>query len=146
MGLRLPLGQVTVLMGAERARRHVMGALDEGTGRCAGGHGSVGVQRLSSSRDEGVAPRLASVAEARDGRAAIVLVDRLTDGLSAADRRSVLSALRGVAGPGRAVLVDDADPVAALSFADGALRSGADGGLSLEPVEGPGSALDYLAS
>jgi hypothetical protein len=38
--------------------------------------------------------------------------------------------------------VDDADPVAALSFADGALRSAAGGGLSLEPVGG----FDYLAS
>jgi hypothetical protein len=146
MGLRLPLGQVTVLMGAERTRRHVMAALDEGTGRCAGGHGAVAVARLSAARDEGVAPRLASVAEARDGGAAIVLVDRLTDGLSAADRRAVLRALRGVAGPGRAVLVDDADPVAALSFADGALRSGADGGLSLEPAEAADRGWDYLAS
>jgi hypothetical protein len=37
--------------------------------------------------------------------------------------------------------VDDADPVAALSVADGALRA-AGGRLSLEPVGG----FDYLAS
>ena len=142
MGLRLPLGQMTVLMGSENARRQVMAALDDSTGRCAGGHGSVPVARLSAAPGEGVGPRLASVARARRDGAAIVLVDRLTDGLSAADRRAVLGAVRTVAGPARAVLVDDADPVAALSFADGALRSAAGGGLSLEPVGG----FDYLAS
>jgi hypothetical protein len=141
MGLRLPLGQMTVLMGSEHARRQVMTALDESTGRCAGGHGSVPVQRLSSSSDEEVGPRLEAVEEARRGDASILLVDRITDGLSSTDRRAVLSAVRSVAAPGRAVLVDDADPVAALSFADGALRS-AGGALSLEPVGG----FDYLAS
>ncbi|MGY1669204.1 hypothetical protein [Geodermatophilus sp. SYSU D00710] len=142
MGLRLPLGQVTVLLGPERVRRHVMAALDESTGRCADGHGAVPARRLSSSAAEGIGPRLEALAQAgRDG-AAIVLVDRLTDGLTAADRRTVLAAVRPLAGPGCAVLVDDADSVAALSFADGALRAGATGELSLEPVGG----FDYLAS
>ncbi len=94
MGLRLPLGQMTVLMGSEHARRQVMTALDESTGRCAGGHGSVPVQRLSSSSDEEVGPRLEAVEEARRGDASIVLVDRFTDGLSSTDRRAVLSAVR----------------------------------------------------
>jgi hypothetical protein len=141
MGLRLPLGQVTVLMGPERARRDVMTALDDDSARCAGGHGAVPVRRVSSSPDEGVRPRLEALADARRAGASIVLVDRLTDGLSSTDRRSVLAAARSVAGPGCAVLVDDADPVAALSVADGALRA-AGGRLSLEPVGG----FDYLAS
>jgi hypothetical protein len=142
MGLRLPLGQVTVLLGASRVRSEIMSALDESTGRCGVGHGPVSVQRLSPSSAEGVGSRLEALDEARRGEAAIVLVDRFTDGLPATDRRAVLAAVRSVAGPGRAVLVDDDDPVAALSFADLALRAEGTGALSLEPVGG----FDYLAS
>lgn len=142
MGLQLPLGQVTVLLGPDRTRRRIMAALDESTGRCADGHGSVAVRRLSPSPAEDVGSRLETLVGARDSGAAIVLVDRLTDGLPGTDRRAVLTAVRSVAGPGCAVLVDDADPVAALSYADVALRADAAGELSLEPVGG----FDYLAS
>ncbi|MGY1600773.1 hypothetical protein [Geodermatophilus sp. SYSU D00815] len=138
MGLRLPTAQVTVLLGADRARREVMAALDESTGRCAGGHGDVQVRRLAAAGD--LAQRLAALAGARD--AAVVLVDRLTDGLGSAERRAVLAAVRAVAGSGCAVLVDDDDPVAALAVADGALRAGTAGELSVEPVAVP----DHLAS
>ena len=68
------------------------------------------------------------VRQAAEHRPAIVLVARLTDGLTAADRQTVLAQLRRLAAGGPAVLVDDTDPVAALSVADGALRAGADGG------------------
>ena len=142
MGLRLPLGQVTVLLGPERSRRQVMAALDESTGRRADGHGPVAVQRLTPSGADDAPARVQALAEAGRGQAAIVLVDRLTDGLPADDRRAVLAAVRPVAGPGCAVLVDDADPVAALSFADLALRADGEGALSLEPVGG----FDYLTS
>jgi hypothetical protein len=141
MGLRLPLGDVTVLLGPDAARRDVMDALDESTGRCASGHGSVAVLRLTAAAHEGVAERLATVDGAARERASILLVDRITDGLPAAGRRAVLSAVRGIAAPGRAVLVDDADPVAALSVADGALRADPAGTLAAEPVFRP----DYLA-
>ena len=63
---------------------------------------------------------------------AIVLVARLTDGLTAGDRQTVLAQLRTLAATGPAVLVDDTDPVAALSVADGALRAGMDGSLQPE--------------
>ncbi len=64
----------------------------------------------------------------------MVLVNRLTDGLDAADRRTVLAALRVLAAAGPAVLVDDADPVAALAVADGALRAGADGSVQVDAL------------
>ena len=61
-----------------------------------------------------------------------MLVDRLTDGLDAADRRAVLAELRTLAAAGPAVLVNDADPVAAMAVADTALRAGSDGSLRAE--------------
>jgi hypothetical protein len=109
-----------------------MDALDESTGRCASGHSSVRVRRLAALPGDGLAERLATVSAARTDGASIVLIDRFTDGLPAAERRSVLAALRPLATDGRAVLVDDADPVAALSVADGALRADPAGGLSAE--------------
>ncbi|MCV2491770.1 hypothetical protein OF117_20700 [Geodermatophilus sp. YIM 151500] len=142
MGLRLPLGDVTVLLGPAVARSRVIEALDDDSGRCASGHGSVAVQRLAAAPHDGVDERLAAVRAAADGRASIVIVDRLTEGLAAADRRVVLTALRPVASAGRAVLVDDDDPVAALAVADSALRADPAGGLTTESVEG----RDYLAS
>lgn len=134
MGLQLALGDVTVLLGADGARRDVMRALDESTGRCASGGGSVPALRLTAAPTDGVAERLAAVGAAARGTASILLVDRLTAGLRAADRRAVLTAVRGTAAPGRAVLVDDDDPVAALAVADGVLRTDGSGGLTAETL------------
>ncbi|RBY83709.1 hypothetical protein DQ238_01095 [Geodermatophilus sp. TF02-6] len=134
MGLRLPVGNVTVLLGPDAARRRVMTALDDDSGRCASGHASVPVHRLAAGVDDDVHRRLAALEAVRQAGATIVLVDRFTDGLAAPDRRAVLAALRPVATTGRAVLVDDTDPVAALAVADGALRADPAGGLASEPV------------
>lgn len=137
MGLRLPLGDVTVLLGPDSARRDVMRALDESTGRCASGQGSVPVVRLTAAPEDELAERLTAVRDAGRGPASIVLVERVTQGLAAADRRAVLTAVRGMAAPGRAVLVDDTDPVAALSIADGALRTDGAGNLAAGPLGRP---------
>ena len=142
MGLRLPVGDVTVLLGPAAARRRVMAALDDDSGRCASGHSAVRVHRLAAATGDDVHRRVAAVRAAREARATIVLIDRLTDGLTAPDRRTVLAALRPVATGGRAVLVDDDDPVAALAVADGALRAHPAGGLSAESL----GDLDDLAS
>ncbi|MQA34892.1 hypothetical protein [Modestobacter roseus] len=123
MGLRLPVGGVTVLVGPAGTRAATMAALDPGSARCAGGHASLPVVRLTATPGDDVPHRLAAVEQARTGTASVVLVDHLTVGLAAGDRHAVLAALRGVAGAGRAVLVDDGDPVAALSVADGLLRT-----------------------
>lgn len=141
MGLRLPVGDVTVLLGPAAARREVMAALDEGSGRCASGHGAVRVRRLAATTGDDLRRRLDAVDDASRSGTTIVLVDRLTEGLAAADRRALLRALRPVATSGRAVLVDDDDPVAALAVADGALRVDAAGALAPEPV---GAALPAL--
>jgi hypothetical protein len=141
VGLRLPLGSVTVLLGPALARRRVMAEIDESTGRCASGHEAVGTVRLVAHSHDSVADRLEALAAVGRSRATIVLVDRFTDGLAAHDRATVLRKLVAVA-TGRAVLVHDCDPVAALAVADGALRVDRDGGLAHEPVGAP----DYLAS
>lgn len=133
MTLRLPVGDVTVLLGSALARRRVMAHLDDGSARCGSGHGGVGVRRLQAAPDEDATARLDAVSAAAGEGAPLVLVDRFTDGLSTADRRAVLTAVRALAGTGTAVLVDDVDPVAALAVADDALRVGPDG-LVLEPV------------
>ena len=145
MGLRLPVGGVTVLLGPPGARAATMAALDEGSGRCGAGHRELPVVRLSAPRDQGLQAGLDAVEAARTGSATIVLVDRLTGGLDGGDRRRVLTALRHLAAPGRAVLVDDDDPVAALAVADGVLRAGGPGGPSILPVSEL-DALDDLAS
>ncbi|SNS41775.1 hypothetical protein SAMN06893096_10429 [Geodermatophilus pulveris] len=137
MGLRLPVGDVTVLLGPAAARHRVMAALDDDSGRCASGHAAVRVHRVAASAGDDVHRRIAAIEAARELGATIVLVDRLTDGLTAPDRRAVLAALRPVATGGRAVLVDDDDPVAALAVADGALRADPAGGLSAERVGDP---------
>jgi hypothetical protein len=144
MGLRLAVGEVTVLLGPAAARRDVMARLDEASGRCAAGEGAARVVRIAAHPRTDVPGRLAAVRAARRAGAAIVLIDRLTDGLRGDDRRAVLAELRGVAGDGCAVLVDDDDPVAALALADGALRADPDGGLA--PVPDLDAGLDYLAS
>ncbi|MGY1840740.1 MULTISPECIES: hypothetical protein [unclassified Modestobacter] len=141
MGLRLPVGGVTVLLGPVRARAATMAALDPGSARCAGGHASLPVLRLTAAPGDDVQQRLNAVEQARTGTASVVLVDHLTDGLAAGDRHAVLAALRGVASAGRAVLVDDGDPVAALSVADGLLRTPA---LTVEQLPDVGQ-LEQLA-
>lgn len=138
MSLRLPTGSVTVLLGPSVQRRRTMNRLDESTGRCADGHDAA-VLRLGARMAEPAADRLAAVAAARRTPVAMVLADRLTDGLGARDRSAVLAALRGIAADGVAVLVDDIDPVAALAVADGALRVDENG--EVTPEE-----LLYLAS
>lgn len=65
--------------------------------------------------------------------------DRFTDGLAAAERRAVLTRLPALAASGVAVLVDDADPVARMAVADGALRVDRSGDIRVEQ-------LAYLAS
>ena len=71
-----------------------------------------------------------------------MLVARLTDGLTAGDRQTVLAQVRELAATGPAVLVDDTDPVAALSVADGALRAGMDGSLQPEVLgEAPNASV-----
>lgn len=131
MSLRLPVGEVTALLGPGLVRRRVMVALDDG---CV-----PGALRLTATKDESVLARRATVASAAG--AAVVLADRLTDGLDAADRRAVLAGLRDLAAAGAAVLVDDVDPVATVAVADGALRADRTGALVLERLE-----ESYLAS
>lgn len=109
MSLRLPTGSITVLLGPSVQRRRTMNRLDDASGRCADGHDAV-VRRLGARATESAADRLASVEAARRGPTAMVLADRLTDGLDAHDRSTVLFALRAVAADGVAVLVDDIDP------------------------------------
>lgn len=138
MSLRLPTGSITVLLGPSVQRRRMMNRLDDASGRCADGHDAV-VRRLGARATESAADRLATVDAARRGPTAMVLADRLTDGLDAHDRSTVLSALRAVAADGVAVLVDDIDPVAALAVADGALRVDERGEVQVEE-------LAYLAS
>jgi hypothetical protein len=90
---------------------------------------------------DSVADRLEALTVAARSRATIVLVDRFTDGLAARERGIVLRGLAPVAA-GRAVLVHDCDPVAALAVAHGALRVDRAGELTYQPVGGPG----YLVS
>ncbi|OLM16308.1 MULTISPECIES: hypothetical protein [unclassified Pseudonocardia] len=138
MSLRLPAGSITVLLGPSVQRRRMMNRLDDASGRSADGHDAV-VRRLGARVAEPVADRLAAVEAVRTGVTAMVLADRLTDGLGAHDRSAVLAALREVAAGGVAVLVDDIDPVAALAVADGALRVDERGEVRAEE-------LTYLAS
>jgi ABC-type uncharacterized transport system ATPase subunit len=92
------------------------------------------VQRVRARRDARLADRLDALSAAARDRPAILLVDRLTDGLDAAGRRAVLAGLARVATAGTAVLVDDSEPVAALAYADLALRADADGSLVLDEL------------
>lgn len=128
MSLRLPMGYITVLLGPSVGRRRAMSRLDESTGRC-GDHPSE-VVHLRTRRADPVPARLAALDST--GAAAVVLVDRMTDGLGATDRRTVLVGLRAVAARGTAVLVDDLDPVAALAVADATLRCDVDGDVTEE--------------
>ena len=130
--LRLPAGRVAVLLGPDAVRAGTMAQLDEATGRRDGRPSPV--QRVRARRDARLADRLDALAAVTRDRPSILLVDRLTDGLDAAGRRAVLAGLAGVAAAGTAVLVDDAEPVAALAYADLALRADADGSLELDEL------------
>jgi hypothetical protein len=130
--LRLPAGRVAVLLGPDAVRAGTMAQLDEATGRRDGRPSPV--QRVRARRDARLADRLDVLAAVTRDRPAILLVDRLTDGLDAAGRRAVLAGLARVAAAGTAVVVDDAEPVAALAYADLALRADADGGLVLDEL------------
>ncbi|CAA9263659.1 MAG: hypothetical protein AVDCRST_MAG54-2610 [uncultured Actinomycetospora sp.] len=132
MTLRLPTGEVTVLLGEQIVRGRLMDMLDP-TSATAESGGRVAVRRVGAETGEGVATRRRRLEDAGD--AAIVLVDRITDGLDAAGRRAVLGVLASVAARGAAVLVDDDDCVAALALADGTLRADPVRGLVLEPAE-----------
>lgn len=132
MALRLPAGEVTVLLGPGLVRRRIMAALDDDSGRDTTGRGTA-VRRIGAAKHDPLAARRAAVAAA--GGAALVLADRLTDGLDGAGRRTVLADLLALAATGTAVLVDDADPVAATAVARGALRADREGRLVLEPLE-----------
>jgi hypothetical protein len=138
-GLRLPFRQVTVLLGPSDARRDVIELLDAATARRPGGPPMGGVLTVTSGPARTAEERCGALAQAAEHRPAIVLVARLTDGLDATDRRTVLAELRTLADGGAAVLVDDVDPVAALAVADGALRAGLDGTLQPEKL---GAAVD----
>lgn len=140
--LRLPLGSVTVLLGPGLARRRVMAQLVEDSARCSTGHGAVSATRITADPTDTVSQRRTALDTARNAGAGVVLVDRFTDGLSSEDRRGLLQEVRRLAEDGRAVLVDDVDPVAALAVAANALRIDRARGLVLEPLDDPG----YLAS
>ena len=131
MTLRLPTGEVTVLLGEQVVRRRLMDMLDDSSGTAESG-ASVAVRRVIADPREGVATRRRRLEDA--GGAAIVLVDRITDGLDATGRRAVLGVFASVAARGSAVLVDDDDCVAALALADGTLRADPVRGIVLEPA------------
>lgn len=144
MTLRLPAGEVTVLLGERIVRRRLMDMLDDSSGRGESG-APAAVHRVGASASEGVATRRRRLQDAgSNDQAAIVLVDHITDGLDAAGRRAVLGALATVAARGAAVLVDDGDCVAALAMADGTLRADPLRGLVLEPASGSAAPLEEL--
>jgi hypothetical protein len=124
-------GRVTALLGPDAARRALIGRLDPGSART--------VLTVTSARTRNAAERIAALAQAAAHRPALVLVNRLTDDLDAADRRAVLAELRTLAAAGPAVLVDDVDPVAALAVADGALRAELDGSVVVDALASPAS-------
>jgi hypothetical protein len=134
-GFRLPTGRVTVLLGPDSARRGVLGRLDAASARGPGGSAVGGVLTVTSAPARSAFERLAALARAASHRPSLVLVNRLTDGLTPSDRRTVLEELRRLAAGGPAVLVDDVDPVAALAVADGALRAAPDGALYAEDLD-----------
>ena len=128
-GFRLASGRVTAVLGPETARRALLGRLDPGS--------TPNVLTVTSARPCSAAERIAALERAAGHRPALLLVDRLTDGLDTAGRRAVLAAVRAIAARGSAVLVDDVDPVAALAVADGALRAGLDGSVAVDDLAAP---------
>jgi len=139
-GFRLRTGCVTVLLGPDAVRRDVLGQLDAGRGPR---ERPTGVLTVTSGQAPTAPERISALVQAAEQRPSLVVVDRVTDGLTAADRRAVLAELRTLAAAGPAVLVDDTDPVAALAVADGALRAGADGTLRTEELRTPADPSGY---
>ena len=135
--LRLRTGAVTVLLGPVDARRQVLADLDEATARCAAGHRASGVHRLRPSADEPADTRVRTLEHLAASGCTLLLADGPTAGLTGADRRCVLAALRDLSRTGTAVLTDDVDPVAALAVADAGLRVAADGALVVDDLAGP---------
>ncbi|MEI4273823.1 hypothetical protein TEK04_19045 [Klenkia sp. LSe6-5] len=131
MPLKLPVASVVALLGPAAVRSAVCGALDEDSARCSAGHAGLQVARLTAPAGAPVAYRLGLVTAVA---APVVLVDRLTEGLEAGQRRTVVGALRALADRGATVVVDDADPVAVLAVADAVLRVEADGRVELEQL------------
>ncbi len=132
-GLRLRVGQVTVLLGTDEARRGIVQLLDEATARTgAGPGGRATVCRLSAGCGDDATQRCAALRALALDRPSLLIADRITDGLDGPSRRTVLGELALVAGAGVAVLADDADPVAALAVAGHALRVGPQGQLTSE--------------
>ena len=130
-GFRIAAGTVTALLGPDAARRDLLGRLDPGS--------TYSVLTVTSAPACSADERIAALTAAAAHRPAMVLVSRLTDGLDSPYRRTVLAALRTLAAAGPAVLVDDADPVAALAVADGALRAGLDGSVEADELASPTS-------
>jgi hypothetical protein len=128
-GFRLAAGRVTAVLGPEAARRALLDRLDPGS--------APNVLTVTSARRRSADERIAALEQAGGHRPAMVLVDRLTDGLDAGERRAVLAAVRALATSGAAVLLDDVDPVAALAVADGALRAGLDGSVTADDLAVP---------
>lgn len=135
--LRLRTGAVTVLLGPADLRRQVLADLDEATTRCAAGHAAARVHRLAPGADEPAESRVRTLQELANDGCALLLADGPTAGLTGADRRCVLVALRRLSRTGTAVLTDDVDPVAALAVADAGLRVAADGALTSDDLTGP---------
>jgi hypothetical protein len=133
MTLRLPTAEVTVLLGEPIVRRRLMSMFDDS---------SPAVRRVTVDPSTGVTERRRCLEEAGD--AAVVLVDRVTDGLDATGRRAVLGALAGLAARGAAVLVDDDDSVAALAVADETLRADPFRGLVVEGAVGSAGSVAPL--
>ena len=132
MPLKLPVASVVALLGPAEVRSQVCGALDEDTARCAGGHGGLrGDPSGRSARRPGAGTGWTRCAPARRTSC---WPSACTAGLGSAGRRLVLSALRGLAGAGATVVVDDEDPVAVLAVADAVLRVSATDGVRLEPL------------
>ncbi|SCX44140.1 hypothetical protein SAMN03159343_1361 [Klenkia marina] len=131
MPLKLPVASVVALAGPDAVRAAVCAALDEDSARCSAGHANLRVARLGARPGLTLAERMTMLAEATTP---VVLVDRLTDGLTSTQRRTVLAGLRALADRGATVVVDDADPVAALAVADAALRVDATGRVELEEL------------
>jgi hypothetical protein len=136
-GFRLAGGQVTALVGPDAARSGLLHRLDPG--------GAQRVLTVTSARTRSAEERITALRQAAEHRPVLVLVDRLTDGLGAADRRAVLAELRPLAAGGAAVMVDDADPVAALAVADCALRAGLDGSIAMDELAAPPAARNSAA-
>ena len=61
MGLRLPVGGVTVLLGPAATRAATLAALDPDSAQCAGGHRSLSVTRLTAGEGDDVQARLGAV-------------------------------------------------------------------------------------